>query len=174
MATRRASKTKNEKDAIALLEKDHKAVQDLLNELERTTARSVKKRDELAARIALEVEVHAAIEEELLYPAFREKAESSEDEKLYFEAQEEHGLVHLVLPELLSTDSSTEQFSARAKVLKDLVEHHVEEEEQHLFPHLREIMSSNELTELGVRLEERKRQLLELGGPEDGDGKDGR
>src|SRR5688572_22218552 len=116
-------------DAISLLKADHASVKKLLGELDETSARAAKRRSELLAKIALEVEVHAAIEEEILYPAFRSKGDSSEDEKLFFEAQEEHDLVHRALPQLKQADPTTELFSARAKVLKDLIEHHAEEEE---------------------------------------------
>ena len=151
-------------DAIALLKADHATVKKLLGELDETTARAAKRRGELLAKIAMEVEAHAAIEEEIFYPAFRNQGESKEDEKLFFEAQEEHGLVHKVLPELKETDPSTEVFSARAKVLKDLIEHHAEEEEKELFPRVRSLLSKSDLTEIGGRLQERKSALMEQGG----------
>jgi hemerythrin-like domain-containing protein len=153
--------SKTSKDATALLRKDHDTVRKLLGELEETTTRGAKKREALVAEIALEVEVHAAIEEEIFYPAFREQGESGEDEKLFLEAAEEHKLVHGALPELQSTDPRTELFSARAKVLKDLIEHHADEEESELFPRVRELFSKSELQELGQRLEERKSELVE-------------
>jgi hemerythrin-like domain-containing protein len=158
MKTKQQSK---KKDAISLLEKDHDTVRKLLSELEETTSRGVRKRGELLEKIALEVEVHAAIEEEIFYPAFRRRAKTKEDEKLYLEAAEEHELVHRNLPELKNTDPATERFSARAKVLKDLIEHHAEEEENELLPRARELMSREEPEELGAKLEERKLALME-------------
>jgi hemerythrin-like domain-containing protein len=149
------------RDATALLKKDHETVRELLKELEKTSSRSTKRRQELLERIALEVQVHAAIEEELFYPAFRRRGETKNDEKLFFEAAEEHKLVHGALPEIQATDPESELFSARAKVLKDLIEHHAEEEEQELFPRARELMSREELQSLGVQLEERKMELQE-------------
>ena len=159
--THRARSTRASKDATALLRKDHDLVRKLLGELEETTTRGVKKREALLEQIALEVEVHAAIEEEIFYPAFRAKAETNEDEKLFLEAAEEHKLVHGCLPDLQGTDPRTELFSARAKVLKDLIEHHAEEEETELFPRTRELFSKAELQELGEKLEARKTELAE-------------
>ena len=159
MKTRQPPQKKT--NAISLLEKDHDTVRKLLSELEETTSRGVRKRSELLEKIALEVEVHAAIEEEVFYPAFRRRGKTKEDEKLFFEAAEEHKLVKGVLPELQKTDPGTEYFSARAKVLKDLIEHHAEEEESELLPRARELMSSEELEELGAKLAERKRALIE-------------
>jgi hemerythrin-like domain-containing protein len=159
--THRTQASKTSKDATALLRKDHDTVRKLLGELEETTTRGAKKREALLMEIALEVEVHAAIEEEIFYPAFREKGESGEDEQMFLEAAEEHKLVHGVLPELQATDPRTELFGARAKVLKDLIEHHAEEEESEMFPRARELFSKSELQELGERLEERKGELIE-------------
>ena len=164
MTTRqRDPKTNARQDALALLEKDHRMVRELLVELEKTTSRGTKKREELLARIAHEVEIHAALEEEIFYPAFRKKGETHEDEKLFFEAEEEHKLVHATLPELRSTDPASELFGARAKVLKDLIVRHAEEEEKTLFPRVRKLMSREELEALGARLEERKLELVEQG-----------
>lgn len=146
-------------DAITLLRKDHTVARKLLRELEKTESGQVERRKALLAKLATEVEIHAAIEEEIFYPAFHRKAEENDDEKLFYEAAEEHGLVHQVLPALKKTPPGSEQFSARAKVLKDLVEHHAEEEETELFPRVRELMDRASLRELGGRLKKRKEEL---------------
>jgi hemerythrin-like domain-containing protein len=163
MSPKTSTKARRATDAIALLKRDHETVRQLLSQLEDTTTRGVKRRQDLLAKIAREVEIHAAIEEEIFYPAFRAKAESSEDEELFLEASEEHKLVHGSLPELQQTDPATDLFSARAKVLKDLIEHHAEEEEKELLPRAKKLMSAEELGDLGTQLEERKLEL-------DGDG----
>jgi hemerythrin-like domain-containing protein len=153
-------------DAVSLLERDHEEVRELLGQLEGTTTRASAKRAELLERIALEVRVHAKIEEEIFYPAFRQAGRSGEDEKLFYEAREEHGLVHTTLPQIESTDPATELFGARAKVLKDLIEHHAEEEEDELFPRAKELLGRERLVELGERLRARKEELKAQGGPE--------
>lgn len=85
----------------------------------------------------------------------------SDDDKMYFEALEEHRAAgDMVLPDLLKTAPTSEKFSGRAKVLKELVEHHADEEEKEMFPRARRLLSKAELTELGQRMDERKKELL--------------
>ena len=141
-----------EKDAITLLTADHKKVRPLLGELEETSARAVDKRGELLQTIELELKVHAKIEEEIFYPAFRKAAEKQDDKKLYYEALEEHHVVDMVLPEIKKIDAGSDEFAAKAKVLKDLVEHHAEEEETEMFPRARKLMDREELLQLGQQL----------------------
>ena len=147
-------------NAIDLLKEDHKKVKALLEELEGTTTRAAKRRSELLHKIGLEFQVHAAIEEEIFYPAFHQAAETAEDEKLFFEAHEEHRAVkELVLPDLQDTDVTSDQFSGRAKVLKDLILHHAEEEEKEMFPRAKKLLGKERLDELAPELEDRKVEL---------------
>lgn len=158
VATGAAPKAPN---AIALLKADHATVRDLLTRLEQTTSRGAKTRTELLARLQREIEAHTTIEEEIFYPAFREAGARQDDDKLYFEALEEHRAAgDLVLPDLLATDPSSECFGGRAKVLKELIEHHAKEEEREMFPRARELLSAQELAELGARMLARKQELL--------------
>jgi hemerythrin-like domain-containing protein len=148
-------------DAIALLKADHKKVKALMEELEETTERAVAKRKTLRAKIATEIRVHARIEEEVFYPAFHASGQTREDSMLFHEAAQEHEVVTNVLDELERMDPATEKFAAQAKVLKDIVLHHVEEEEGELFPRSRKLLDKDELRELGVRMAERKQVLME-------------
>jgi hemerythrin superfamily protein len=146
-------------NAIELLTQDHKAIKALLEELAATTPRGVKKRGELLAKIRTAIEAHTSIEEEIFYPAFKEAGEK-DDAKTYFEALEEHRAAgELVLPDLLKTEPSSEQFSGRAKVLKELVEHHADEEEKEMFKRARALMDKKTLEALGERMAQRKLQL---------------
>jgi hemerythrin superfamily protein len=148
-------------NAIQLLKDDHKKVRALLAELAATTSRGVKTRGELLAKVGKELRAHTKIEEEIFYPAFKAAAEKSDDEAMYFEAKEEHRAVELlVLPDLEKTDPASECFGGRAKVLKELIEHHAGEEEKEMFPRARKLLSAAELNELGARMEARKRELL--------------
>jgi len=147
-------------DAIALLKQDHKAVKALLTELADTTNRAQKTRTELLQKIATEIKAHATIEEEIFYPAFKAAGEKADDGKMFFEALEEHRAAgDLVLPDLLGTDVQSDQFGGRAKVLKELVEHHADEEEKEMFPRARELMDKAQLEELGERMARRKAEL---------------
>ena len=147
-------------DAIALLKEDHQKVRKLLGELAETTSRAAKTRTELLEKIAQELKVHAAIEEEIFYPAFRKAGEQADDEKMYFEALEEHRAgIGLVLPDLLKTEVQSDQFGGRAKVLKELIEHHADEEEKEMFPRARALLGKDALVELGERMQARKDAL---------------
>lgn len=152
-------------DAIQLLKADHTKVRALLAEMAETTTRALKKRADLLDEIRVNLKAHAQIEEEIFYPAFKQ-AGDKEEAKMYFEAMEEHRAAgDLVLPDLLNTDTGSEKFSGRAKVLKELVEHHVKEEEEEMFKEAKKLFSKVELNELGARMEQRKGELIkELSG----------
>lgn len=151
-------------NAIELLKADHEKVRRLLGELTDTTSRAEKTRTQLLEKIRIELDAHTTIEEEIFYPAFREAGGKSDDEEMYFEALEEHRAAgDLVLPDLLATDVTSEKFGGRAKVLKELIEHHAGEEEKEMFPRARELLGREQLEALGMRMEERKQELLAAG-----------
>ncbi|HVX04026.1 MAG TPA: hemerythrin domain-containing protein [Rhodanobacteraceae bacterium] len=148
-------------DATKLLKQDHEKVRKALADLARTTEQDADKREELLGEIALDLEVHTQIEEEIFYPAYKKACGDEENDKLYFEALEEHRAVgDLVLPDLQNTPTRSEKFGGRAKVLKDLVDHHADEEEETMFKRARKVFSSEQLEELGARLAERKEELV--------------
>jgi len=157
VATKKASRQKTQISAITLLKKDHATVKGLLKKL--ASAQAVKQRKELLTKIAHEVKIHTQIEEEIFYPAFRDAVRAKKDKNLYFEALEEHHVVDMVLPKIKSISPSDKTFSAKAKVLKDLIEHHAGEEEKQMFPKAKKVMNTSELQELGLQLNERKEQL---------------
>jgi hemerythrin superfamily protein len=143
-------------DAITLLKKDHETVRSLLGDLETATG---ARRAKLLAQVTQELKVHTTIEEEIFYPAYREAARKKDDQKLYYEAVEEHRVVDMVLPDA-GTGENNEELKAKAKVLKELVEHHAEEEETDMFPRARKLLDREERLELGARMQQRKEQLL--------------
>jgi hemerythrin-like domain-containing protein len=146
-------------DAISILKGDHQRVRRLLRRLENTADSATTQRKDLLSEIENEVKVHTTVEEEIFYPAFKEAVRSKSDKEIYFEALEEHHVVDLVMPEIKSTNAASEQFGAKAKVLKDLIEHHAEEEEGEMFPKARKVMSTDELVELGNQIRSRKQDL---------------
>lgn len=146
-------------NAIELLKADHETVKQLLEEISATTERAVKKREELLQKIKLELTIHTTIEEEDFYPAFKE-AGAKDELKMYHEAKEEHRAVEaLVLPDLLNTEPGSVEFSGRIKVLKELLEHHIEEEEQEMFTDAAKLMSKEQLETLEKQMEEKKNSL---------------
>lgn len=147
-------------NAIELLKQDHKNMRALLDELAGTTTRGVKKRTELLGKIQADLTVHNTIEEEIFYPAFRKAGDGKDDTKMYFEALEEHRAAgDLVLPDLLRTDVASEKFSGRTKVLKELVEHHADEEEKEMFKRAKALMDRKTLEDLGDQMARRKVEL---------------
>ena len=144
-------------DAIAMLKADHDRVKTLLAELESTTERGVKTRQELFATIKGELTVHEVIEEEIFYPALKSHPKAQD---IVLEAYEEHHVVDLLMGELESLDVSDETWGAKAVVMKENVEHHIEEEEDEMFPQARQVFSKDELVELGERMKVRQDELL--------------
>lgn len=142
-------------NAFELLKADHEKVAGMLEEIENTTERAIKGRENLFARLKEELDLHARIEEEILYPALEESKETHE---ITLEAYEEHRLVKQLLSQLEAEAKDTEEWSAKFKVLKENVEHHVEEEEGEMFKKARQALSKEEIEELGERLQEAKQQ----------------
>ncbi|SDP99220.1 hemerythrin domain-containing protein [Ectopseudomonas guguanensis] len=146
-------------NAIELLKKDHETVKDLLGKLEETTERAVQTRKKLLAKIEQELKIHTELEEQIFYPAFRQ-AGSKDDAVMTVEAKEEHRAVEaLVLPDIKETPPSTIEFSGRVKVLKELLEHHIEEEERDMFPQARKLLSKQQLEQLGESMEVLRKSL---------------
>jgi hypothetical protein len=143
-------------DAVELLKADHRKVKKLLSEGDDTTERAVKTREELFNKIKTEMEVHEAIEEEIFYPALVDHEKARE---VVLEGYEEHHLVDEIIGEMEPLDYEDEQWTAKFTVMKENIEHHIEEEEGDMFKKARQILSDDELEELGRRMEERKREL---------------
>lgn len=143
-------------DAIKLLKDDHKLVKDLLEQLEKSTG---ARRQKLLAQITKELEVHTTIEEEIFYPAYREAGKKKDDQTMVYEAIHEHRHAKMAMGEA-GDGENNEELKAKAKVLKELVEHHAEEEEKEMFPRAKQLMDKEELKELGARMQTRKTALM--------------
>jgi hemerythrin-like domain-containing protein len=146
-------------NAIEMLKADHDRVRSLLTKLSDTTAAAAKTRPKLLEEIEAEFLLHAKLEEEIFYPAFK-SAGGKEHDKMFYEATEEHRAVEkLVLPDLKKTPVESEKFAGRLKVLKELIEHHASEEEDELFPEAERSMSKEQLEQLAKDMEARKKAL---------------
>jgi hemerythrin-like domain-containing protein len=142
-------------DALTMLTEDHEKVRKLLDDLERTTERGIKTRTELFATIKGELTLHEIIEEEIFYPALKEHPKAKE---IVLEGYEEHHVVDQVMGELESTPVEDETWGAKAKVMKENLEHHMEEEEGDMFKAARSVFGKEELEELGSRMEARREE----------------
>jgi hemerythrin superfamily protein len=153
-------------NVIELLKKDHETVSGLFKTFD--SAKESEAQDQMeqaVAQICEELTAHATVEEELFYPAVESRA-GGEDEKAedsVKEANEEHALVKRLVAELEGMSPADDHFEAKVKVLKDLVEHHVKEEEGTLMPRAKKLLSSDELEEMGTRVESRKEELRSEG-----------
>jgi hemerythrin superfamily protein len=146
----------SENDAIEMLKKDHKEVDTLFDEYESKNEKSERAgKSEIARVICRALTVHAAIEEEIFYPAVRKHGE--EMKKLVDEAAVEHQSLKDIIGRLESASSSDPLYDAGVKVLSEYVKHHVKEEEGELFPKVR--ASGVDLEALGQRMKARKAQL---------------
>ena len=143
-------------DALKLLEEDHKKVKKILSDLDSTTERGVKTREELYTKVKQELTVHEAIEEEIFYPALKDHPKAKE---LVLEAYEEHHVVDNVMAEIDGLSFDDEKWGAKLSVMKENLEHHIEEEEDEMWKQARQVFSDDELEELGVRMQQRKDQL---------------
>jgi len=145
-------------NAFQLLKEDHQKVDGIFQQLEPTTERAEKTRQELFDRLRLELEIHAQIEEKIFYPAIKQAAETR---AITLEGYEEHRVVKTLLRELEGLEVTDEQWTAKLKVLKENVEHHVEEEENEMFQKARNVLTEDEIRQLGERMMEMKQTLQE-------------
>lgn len=141
-------------DALALLKKDHDTVKKLFERFERSPSKSI------AEKIVRELSVHAAIEEQLFYPAVRQAAEQEEleeaDEQV-LEALEEHHVAKWLLAEIDKLDEDDERFEAKCTVLFENVRHHIKEEEGPLFRFVRRLLPKQQREALAEAMKAAKR-----------------
>jgi hemerythrin-like domain-containing protein len=133
-------------DALQLLKEDHEKVKRMLDELDATTERAEKTRTETFERLKRDLTIHETIEEEILYPALEEFAKTKD---ITLEAFEEHHVVDLIVAELDVTPVSDETWGAKLTVMKENLEHHIEEEEDEMFKTARKLFDAKALEKMG-------------------------
>jgi len=144
-------------DGLQLLASDHRKVEQLFEQFEKASGTSAK--EKLVRQICTELKIHSMIEEEIYYPEIRGKVE----EDALDEAYVEHDSAKLLINELEAAEPDESFYEAKVKVLKELIEHHVKEEEKqrdNLFQQTR--AAEIDLEALGERLEARKQELTLL------------
>ena len=135
--------------ATVLLKRQHREVEKLFSTALKTD--NEKRRRKAMEDITDALEHHTRIEEEIFYPAVREIG-TKKAEEMVGEAYEEHHVVKLVLAELPGVDPGAENFEAKLTVLKELVGHHVEEEEQEMFPLAERRLGAERSSELAAEM----------------------
>jgi len=141
-------------DAITLLKQDHKTVNALFRKYEKLGDAAYVSKRSVVDQIIEELSVHAAIEEQVFYPAVKGISEDLKEHVL--ESLEEHHVVKWLLDELVSLEAEAERFDPKVTVLIENVRHHVEEEETEFFPLVRESLGRKVLGEIGEVLETAK------------------
>lgn len=139
-----------------VLKKDHEKVSQLFEQLMETSNQAVKTREKLFGQLKAELEVHTEAEESIFYPALKDPEETHE---ITLEAIEEHHVVDQLLGELDESPKDSDEWIAKLTVLKENVEHHVEEEEEEMFPKARKVLSDSEAEEMGAQVEQKKKTL---------------
>ena len=142
-------------DAIELLKSDHDTVRQLFSDFkDAKEAGDTGRMGELQKQIFSELDTHTAIEEEVFYPAAEDAGEEAEE--LVKEGVEEHHVVNVLMSEIVALEPSDDAFAAKMAVLIENVEHHAEEEEEELFPQLREVFGDERLQQIGEQLQAAK------------------
>ena len=144
-------------DALTLLKNDHEELKKHLKAGENTTERAVKTRAEILDTVSTLLTAHERIEEEIFYPALKKHPKAKD---LVLEGYQEHHVVDVLVDELQDLDENDERWGAKFKVLKENIEHHIEEEEGEMFKTARRVFSEQELEELGEQMEKMKNETL--------------
>jgi hemerythrin-like domain-containing protein len=144
-------------DAVSLLSADHAEVKQMFETYRQLVDENAddEQRAELARQICSMLTVHAEIEEEIFYPSMRENID---DELVLDEAEVEHSAAKDLIEQIEGMDPSDALYDAKVIVLGEYIEHHVQEEENEIFPQAEK--SGVDLDELGAELASRKRELM--------------
>ena len=139
----------SQEDGLQLLEREHRRFEELLKRGEESTERARKSRRELLNTLTAELNAHELMEEQVLYPALQSHPETRE---IVLEGFEEHHVADLIIEELHDVATNDEAWAAKFKVLKENIEHHIEEEERKMFRFARGVLSRDELMELAKQM----------------------
>lgn len=141
------------RDAIVMLKEDHKEIRALFREF-RTSSTTQARKGKIVEKLIELLTVHTYIENEVMYPRVRALLPDLEEDVL--ESYEEHHVADVLVMELVPMTWKDERFEAKATVLIENVEHHIQEEEDDWFPKVREGLSRTQLREIGDELAEAK------------------
>jgi iron-sulfur cluster repair protein YtfE (RIC family) len=140
-------------DAFQILAKDHRAVEQIFEQIEKSDNRGAKHREQLFHKVRQELKLHTQIEEKVFYPELKRHDGTK---KLVGEALLEHGEVEQMLQEIGRLSPEDDQWSEMVNELKLAVQHHVREEEDQMFPAARRELDQSRIDEIGRRIEEMK------------------
>jgi hemerythrin-like domain-containing protein len=147
-------------DVFDIIREDHQAVQKILNDMQETSSRATQRRQEDVTKFTQLIEPHMMAEEEVFYPQARERGESKLREHV-IEAYDEHRIAKMVLAELQKMSPQDEAWLPKAKVLKDLIEHHIEEEEGELFEEARKALNQQQIQQITQQFQQTKDKQMQ-------------
>ena len=142
-------------DAVELLERQHREVEAMFERFEKMTDRATVSKKKLADEICNALIMHTAIEEEIFYPATREASEETDD--MVDEAVVEHASAKDLIAQIQEMDPGDDLYDAKVKVLSEMIEHHVKEEEEEMFPKARELKL--DMAALGEEMQMRQKEI---------------
>jgi iron-sulfur cluster repair protein YtfE (RIC family) len=138
-------------DALKLIKSDHERLADLLEEA--MDANEPAERADLLHQMRAELMAHERMEETIFYPALRTNAKAKD---IVLEGYEEHHVIDMILDELLDVPEELDEWKAKLKVLKENIEHHIEEEEGEMFKIAKKVFDEQTLEELGAKMQAAK------------------
>lgn len=145
-------------DIYMKLKADHRAVKKMMEDIEKCTSRSSKRREELFAQLKTELLAHSRVEEAVFYSVLKKEKGSVNN---VLEALNEHHVVDLLMSELDTISKNNPHWKAKFTFLKEVIEHHVQEEESELFKKAHEIIGKEESINLGKAMEQREKSVKE-------------
>ncbi|HET6346021.1 MAG TPA: hemerythrin domain-containing protein [Myxococcota bacterium] len=148
-------------DALKLLQDDHEAVLSLFDAYQKLGDGLSAHKTALARKICREIELHSEIEERVLYPELGKRRSEELRDKVR-EGFEEHLSAKRIIGDLRQMNAQDPQFDAKVRVLNEELEHHIKEEEDEMFPEARDLMSEDQLEEIGDSMQA-LRESLEQG-----------
>ena len=149
------SKSKAAAEALEMLQEDHDKVKKSFKQFEKLDREDAATAEELVRTVCEELKIHTTLEEEIFYPAVRD---AIEDEDIMNEAQVEHDTAKILIEQLESMGADDPNFHATFTVLSEYVKHHIEEEEDEMFPQAKK--TDLDFEELAERMRSRKQELM--------------
>ena len=149
------SKSKAAAEALEMLQEDHDKVKKSFKQFEKLDREDAATAEELVRTVCEELKIHTTLEEEIFYPAVRD---AIEDEDIMNEAQVEHDTAKILIEQLESMGADDPNFHATFTVLGEYVKHHIEEEEDEMFPQAKK--TDLDFEELAERMRSRKQELM--------------
>ncbi len=153
-----SSRSKSDNMLFEMLKKDHDNVKELFEQIQEDGEMEMEDREDLFSKIEQELEIHMEGEERFFYPALKESDEAQEKA---LEAYEEHHVAKTVLEEASDMDKDDERWEAKIKVLNELIDHHIQEEEGEVFRIAKKVLDKQQIQEIARQIQENKEQMME-------------